>query len=129
MVVEVLLREARLIKRSTALVGRPPVQLLWVFQQFEQVHQGLSCRFEPLFLVVVQLPGQPASLVSEVPQSGRDLVSRPVRVADQVEEAIFLRVQLLEAGCHLGPDLLLAFGRIDQPFLNERRDLLAQRRG
>ncbi|WP_213011372.1 hypothetical protein [Paractinoplanes toevensis] len=109
-VVEVLLREARLIQGAASALARLAVQLLRVGQEFQEVREGLSGCVEPLRLVLVELTGQPAPLVSDVPQPGSDLVLWPIRLADQIEEAIFLRVQLLEVCRNPGPDLLLSLG-------------------
>nr|WP_248293761.1 hypothetical protein [Actinoplanes sp. TBRC 11911] len=125
-IVEVLLREACLVECAAATLARAAVQLLRVGEQVEKVREGLACRFEPRVFVVIDLAGEPVPFVPDGPQPGGDLVLRPVRVTDQVEEAIFLLAQVLQPFRYASPDFRLGVGRLDQCLLDQRGDPLAQ---
>nr|WP_310412864.1 hypothetical protein [Catenuloplanes niger] len=49
-------------------------------------------------LYVLDLPGEAVSLVANLPQTCSDLVLRPVRVAHEIEEPVFLSVQFVSPG-------------------------------
>ncbi|MEV6847215.1 hypothetical protein [Actinoplanes sp. NPDC051411] len=106
--VEVVLREEGLVELLASALAGVAVKLLRVREQLTERRQSLPRGFETRRLVLVELAGEPASLVADVAEAGGDLVLRPVGVSDQVEEAIFFRVEFTEPACDARADLGLS---------------------
>jgi hypothetical protein len=80
------------------------VRLPGIGEQVEQVADGLDGLVEGRRGRLVELAGESCSLVTDLPEACGDSVLGPLRVANEVREAVFLRVlRLLDDAHRLTP--------------------------
>jgi hypothetical protein len=103
-----MLREDGLVELVAATLAGVAIELPRVGEQLAERRQSFPRGFETWRLILVELAGESASLVADVAEAGGDLVLRPVGISDQVEKAIFFRVEFTEPACDARANLGLS---------------------